>query len=124
SWKARMLNIETGSLPTLAHRYRRDFAFYVADPISSILQIVLGRKGAARSSSSSTPRSFVAPDPARDRPIDLFVTGGGCFMRIRPPLLTMQKITPFLWFDSQAEEAVDFYLSVFKGGKIHTTTRY
>ena len=36
----------------------------------------------------------------------------------------MQKITPFLWFDSNAEEAVQFYLSVFKDGKIHTTTRY
>ena len=36
----------------------------------------------------------------------------------------MQKITPFLWFDSNAEEAVAFYLSVFKDGKIHTTTRY
>ena len=36
----------------------------------------------------------------------------------------MQKITPFLWFDSQAEEAVEFYLSVFKDGKIHTTARY
>jgi predicted 3-demethylubiquinone-9 3-methyltransferase (glyoxalase superfamily) len=36
----------------------------------------------------------------------------------------MQKITPFLWFDTQAEEAVGFYLSVFKDGKIHATTRY
>ena len=36
----------------------------------------------------------------------------------------MQKITPFLWFDTQAEEAVRFYLSVFKDGKIHSTTRY
>jgi predicted 3-demethylubiquinone-9 3-methyltransferase (glyoxalase superfamily) len=36
----------------------------------------------------------------------------------------MQKITPFLWFDSNAEEAVRFYLSVFKDGKIHTTARY
>ena len=36
----------------------------------------------------------------------------------------MQKITPFLWFDGQAEEAVEFYLSVFKDGKIHATTRY
>ncbi len=36
----------------------------------------------------------------------------------------MQKITPFLWFDMQAEEAVAFYLSVFKDGKIHATTRY
>ncbi len=36
----------------------------------------------------------------------------------------MQKITPFLWFDKQAEEAVAFYLSVFRDGKIHATTRY
>ena len=36
----------------------------------------------------------------------------------------MQKITPFLWFDSQAEEAVAFYLSVFKEGKIISTTHY
>ncbi|HEV3409003.1 MAG TPA: VOC family protein [Chthoniobacterales bacterium] len=36
----------------------------------------------------------------------------------------MQKITPFLWFDSQAEEAVQFYLSIFKDAKIHATTRY
>ena len=36
----------------------------------------------------------------------------------------MQKITPFLWFDTQAEEAVAFYLSVFKDGKIIATTHY
>ncbi len=36
----------------------------------------------------------------------------------------MQKITPFLWFDGQAEEAVAFYLSVFKDGKIIATTHY
>jgi predicted 3-demethylubiquinone-9 3-methyltransferase (glyoxalase superfamily) len=29
----------------------------------------------------------------------------------------MQKITPFLWFDNQAEEAVNFYTSVFKNAK-------
>ncbi len=36
----------------------------------------------------------------------------------------MQKITPFLWFDGNAEVAVQFYLSVFKDGKIHTTARF
>ena len=36
----------------------------------------------------------------------------------------MQKITPFLWFDTQAEEAVRFYLSVFKDGKVLSTARY
>lgn len=30
----------------------------------------------------------------------------------------MQTITPFLWFDTQAEEAMNFYLSIFKDGKI------
>lgn len=34
------------------------------------------------------------------------------------------KITPFLWFDSQAEEAVNFYLSVFEGSKKMLVTRY
>ena len=36
----------------------------------------------------------------------------------------MQKITPFLWFDNQAEEAVNFYLSVFKNSKIVNVARY
>jgi len=36
----------------------------------------------------------------------------------------MQKITPFLWFDSQAEEAVNFYTSVFKNSKAGKATRY
>jgi predicted 3-demethylubiquinone-9 3-methyltransferase (glyoxalase superfamily) len=36
----------------------------------------------------------------------------------------MQKITPFLWFDEQAEEAAQFYTSIFKNSKITTVTRY
>lgn len=36
----------------------------------------------------------------------------------------MQKITPFLWFDNQAEEAMKFYVSIFKNSKIVSTTRY
>lgn len=36
----------------------------------------------------------------------------------------MQKITPFLWFDNQAEEAVNFYVSVFKNSKIVSMARY
>jgi len=35
-----------------------------------------------------------------------------------------QKITPFLWFDNNAEEAVNFYVSVFKNSKLGTVTRY
>lgn len=37
---------------------------------------------------------------------------------------TMQKITPFLWFDGKAEEAVNFYTSIFKNSKIESITRY
>jgi predicted 3-demethylubiquinone-9 3-methyltransferase (glyoxalase superfamily) len=36
----------------------------------------------------------------------------------------MQKISPFLWFDKEAEEAVDFYISVFKNAKKGDVTRY
>lgn len=36
----------------------------------------------------------------------------------------MQKITPFLWFDDQAEEAVSFYTSIFKNSKIGKISRY
>jgi len=36
----------------------------------------------------------------------------------------MQKITPFLWFDDQAEEAANFYVSIFKNSKIVNIARY
>jgi predicted 3-demethylubiquinone-9 3-methyltransferase (glyoxalase superfamily) len=36
----------------------------------------------------------------------------------------MQKITPHLWFDKNAEEAVNFYTSVFKNSKVLETSRY
>ena len=35
-----------------------------------------------------------------------------------------QKITPFLWFDGNAEEAVNFYVSIFKDAKILNLSRY
>ena len=34
-----------------------------------------------------------------------------------------QKITPFLWFDGKAEEAMNFYVSIFKNSKIASVTR-
>jgi predicted 3-demethylubiquinone-9 3-methyltransferase (glyoxalase superfamily) len=36
----------------------------------------------------------------------------------------MQKITPFLWFDGKAEEAANFYVSIFKNSKISNIMRY
>jgi predicted 3-demethylubiquinone-9 3-methyltransferase (glyoxalase superfamily) len=41
-----------------------------------------------------------------------------------PDTCRMQKITPFLWFDKQAEEAARFYVSIFKNSKIVDVTRY
>lgn len=35
-----------------------------------------------------------------------------------------QKITPFLWFDGQAKEAMNFYVSVFKNAEVLTVSRY
>ena len=35
----------------------------------------------------------------------------------------MQKITPFLWFDGQAEEAARFYCGIFKNSRINSLTR-
>jgi predicted 3-demethylubiquinone-9 3-methyltransferase (glyoxalase superfamily) len=36
----------------------------------------------------------------------------------------MQKITPFLWFDGKAEEAMHFYVSIFKNSKAGSINRY
>ena len=37
--------------------------------------------------------------------------------------VSMQKITPFLWFDGRAEEAMNFYCSIFKNSKAGAVTR-
>ena len=36
----------------------------------------------------------------------------------------LQRVTPFLWFDHQAEEAATFYVSIFKNSRIRTVARY
>ncbi len=38
--------------------------------------------------------------------------------------MPIQKITPFLWFDHQAEEAAKFYASIFPNSKVVKVTRY
>jgi predicted 3-demethylubiquinone-9 3-methyltransferase (glyoxalase superfamily) len=38
--------------------------------------------------------------------------------------ISQKKITPCLWFDNQAEEAANFYVSVFKNSKINRVSRY
>ncbi len=39
-------------------------------------------------------------------------------------MATVQKIVPFLWFENQAEEAANFYVSVFRNSGIEAVTRY
>ncbi len=36
----------------------------------------------------------------------------------------LQRVTPFLWFEDQAEEAANFYVSIFEKSRITNTTRY
>jgi predicted 3-demethylubiquinone-9 3-methyltransferase (glyoxalase superfamily) len=38
--------------------------------------------------------------------------------------MVKRRITPFLWFDHQAEEAANFYVAIFKNSKIHGIARY
>jgi predicted 3-demethylubiquinone-9 3-methyltransferase (glyoxalase superfamily) len=45
-------------------------------------------------------------------------------MFVIPKTKTMQKITPFLWFDNQAGKAANFYVSIFNDSKIISVTRY
>ena len=44
--------------------------------------------------------------------------------KVKKTSSSIQTISPCLWFDSQAEEAAKFYVSVFKKGKIVAITRY
>jgi predicted 3-demethylubiquinone-9 3-methyltransferase (glyoxalase superfamily) len=47
-----------------------------------------------------------------------------CLRRKNDMAESRQKITPNLWFDNQAEEAANFYVSIFKNSKIGDITRY
>jgi predicted 3-demethylubiquinone-9 3-methyltransferase (glyoxalase superfamily) len=44
-------------------------------------------------------------------------------VRLKPLEFVMQKIKPCLWFDDNAEEAMNFYLSIFKDGKVLSVNR-
>ena len=65
------------------------------------------RAGRAAAGSSGRPISQVVLDHRRRRGLERFI---------------MQKITPFLWFNGRAKEAVDFYSSVFKNSKTISVT--
>lgn len=46
------------------------------------------------------------------------------FVAVPKKEIPVQKITPFLWFDDQAEEAMNFYISIFKNSKALSISRY
>src|SRR5213078_1918527 len=54
----------------------------------------------------------------------LVKTNVRCGAEEGPMRKTMQKITPFLWFDNQAEDAAKFYASIFKNSRIGSVARY
>lgn len=39
-------------------------------------------------------------------------------------MTTTQRITPFLWFNGTAEDAMNFYVSIFKNSKVGSVSRY
>ncbi len=45
-------------------------------------------------------------------------------MKRAPRAPRVQRITPFLWFDGKAEEAMNFYVSIFKNSKVVSVSRY
>src|SRR5712691_3387970 len=76
------------------------------------------RRGVSRwpAPCSSWPRPIASSIPgwAAHCTANLFNTREDC----------MQKIVPFLWFDGKAEEAMNFYVSIFKNSKVLSVTRY
>src|SRR4051812_36488970 len=67
--------------------------------------------GPAPSRSSHT---FYCPDAPRTTSSKYFITRSTC----------MQKINPFLWFDSEAEDAANFYTGIFRNSRIVNVSRY
>jgi predicted 3-demethylubiquinone-9 3-methyltransferase (glyoxalase superfamily) len=74
--------------------------------------------------------SFLANLPIPESFLAKFAVELGHFpstiQQIHPQVrrVEMQKITPFLWFDNQAEEAANFYCSIFKNSRIKDVARY
>src|SRR5690606_14117076 len=84
-----------------------------------------------RRSRTSGPRGSGGPNPSEWR-VD-FRSGHSTSMEAvtGPTILihwngatTMPKITPFLWYDNQAEQAANFYVSIFPNSRVKEVTRY
>src|SRR4051794_28876146 len=84
-----------------------------------------GRSSGTRSPSSAgsrrsrrTPSRAASDEFREDRR-----STGHTFTREEEPRMP-QKIVPNLWFDTEAEEAAAFYISIFEDGRVLNTTRY
>ena len=63
-------------------------------------------------------------EPSRQAPRRRACLPHSHHQKIHHQEIEMQKITPFLWFDNQAEEAMNFYVSIFKNSKVGNVSRY
>src|SRR4051812_18375389 len=77
----------------------------------------VGARGRVSGVTTGAPCSDVRPT---GRAVQ--VTGRGCSAR-KAGVTVMQKVTPFLWFDGQAERAARFYVSLFPDSQIDRVTR-
>src|SRR5438128_11954836 len=68
--------------------------------------------------------NFPAKCRSGPSPFDLPVKAGSKRYRQNFKGDYMQKITPFLWYDDKAEEAANFYVSLFKNSRIGDIVRY
>src|SRR2546422_7250701 len=90
----------------------------------------VGPPSPRRCSTSRERRAMRSSSPAWRRAWRRATTGWPtcwhrhCTPASNPKETQMQKITPFLWFDGNAEEAANFYVSIFKNSKVGRVTRY
>src|SRR6185437_9821741 len=75
---------------------------------------------------SDPPDPFTRSSKFADRnlPNDLRQTIVICRAIRRTIVARIKYFTPFLWFDGQAEEAMNFYVSIFKNSKVVAVARY
>src|SRR5260370_38825366 len=88
--------------------------------------------GADRRPQAGSPLGVATGSPLQVECLHLTATARSSVTKRSKKILTntnrgakdMQKITPFFWYDNQAEEAANFYVSIFKNSKVLNVVRY
>jgi predicted 3-demethylubiquinone-9 3-methyltransferase (glyoxalase superfamily)/predicted aspartyl protease len=98
------------------------YAILKTNGFETVDEVVFAQPGDMKLLGSRTLEGFGAVVDARKKRL---VAAGPQLATVAPKEKSdMQKIVPCLWFDSQAEEAVNFYTSLFKNSKIMNVARY